>query len=78
MLLAMTIVMLEVITFGFQCIVVFIFNFPPTAPGGDDLDDILIVNREIRDKGILLEDVTRFIRGGQFTPIDHQGLIVVA
>jgi len=34
---AMAIVALEVVTFGFQDIVVFVLNFPATPPSRDDL-----------------------------------------
>ena len=57
----MTVVMLKMVAFGFQRIVVFILDFPPTAPGGDDLDHVLVVDRERGDKGVLIQDVTVFI-----------------
>ena len=78
MLLAVAIVVLEVVTFGFQRVVVFIFDLPAAASGGDDLQHILLIERQGSRKGVVIQPLTVLIGGGEFTPVNPQGVIAIA
>jgi hypothetical protein len=64
-----------VIALGFQGIVV--FDFPPTASGLDDLQHVTVIERQGRRKGVMIQWVTAFIGGREFTPVDPQGVIPI-
>ncbi len=44
-LLAMTEIVLEVVSLGFQDIEAFVFDLPPGAAGGGEFDDVIAVDR---------------------------------
>ena len=77
MLLAVAIVVLEVIALGLQRIVVFIFDLPSAAPGRDDLQHGPVIERQGRRKGVVIEHVTVLIGGGEFAPVNLQGVISI-
>src|ERR671915_363113 len=69
--------MLEVIAFGFQGVVVLVFNLPPAAPGGNHLHDVGILYRMRGGKRIVVHHLTIQGGGRELTPIHHQGVVSV-
>ena len=47
----MTEVMLEMVTLGLKGVEVFVFDFPPTATGINELGDVVIGNQMVGDDG---------------------------
>ena len=78
MLLAVAVVVLEVITLGFQGVVVFVFDLPPAASGGNHLRHLAVIERQGRCKAVVIQHVAFFIGGGELAPIDQQGVIPIA
>ena len=76
-LLAVAVVVLEVVTLGFQGVVVFIFDLPPAAPGLDDFYHIVVSEREGSRKSVLVQDVTKLIGGRERAPVHQQGVIAI-
>ena len=68
-LLAMTKVMLEAIALGLQRIIVFIFNLPSCAAGGNHLRHAGVVNRQGRGESISIQYLTLCRTGGYFAPV---------
>jgi hypothetical protein len=65
-------VVLKVVTLGFQGGVVLVFDFPPAAPGLNHLPHGLVIERMGGGKGILIEPLT--VRGGrELAPLDREG-----
>src|SRR5262245_12959086 len=72
--LAVTKVVFEMITFGFEDVVVFVLDFPAGASGLNDGDNRLFSEVVIGDKSIIVELFPSFAMGdGDLTPIDQQG-----
>jgi hypothetical protein len=70
MLLAVAVVVLEVVTLGFQGVVVFIFDLPAATPGLDDLRQILVIECQGSRKGVLIQYITVLIGGCERAPVN--------
>ncbi len=74
MLLPMPKVVFKMIALGFEAIVIFIFGFPATSTGSDDLGNGISAETMVRDKCIAIEYLSIRLSGNhQFTPVDQQG-----
>src|SRR5919108_1129545 len=75
-LLAMAEVMLEMVAFGLEDIVVFVFNLPPSTTGVGHLCHVLCAEPVIGDKGVVVELCTRCgIDYGHLDPIDRERML---
>ena len=76
MLLTVPEVVFQMIAFGFENVVVFIFNFPASVPGIDNRDNRLLRELMIGHKGVVVELFACFAMGdGDLAPIDQQGIL---
>ena len=72
-------IVFQVVAFGFQGVVVFIFDFPAGATGLYDAGDIVCGKDMVCDEGIVVEDfASDFMGDDQFAPIDVQGIVAIA
>src|SRR5512143_118356 len=78
MVLAMAMVVLDVVTLGFQRVVVFIFDLPSAAPGRNDLQHIPLIERQGSRKGVVIQHLTVLVSGRELTPVNPQGVIAIA
>jgi hypothetical protein len=78
MLLAMTIVVFERISLGLERIVVFVLDFPATAPARHQGDDVVGVDRLGTRPRVAVEHLALGIGGGEFAPADQPGVFPVA
>src|SRR5919204_5213337 len=67
--------MLEVIAFGFQGVVVLVFNLPPAAPGGHYLHDVGLLHRVRGSKRIVVHHLTIQGGGRELTPVHSQCVV---
>ena len=73
MLLTMPQVVLEVVAFGFEGVVAFIFDFPAGAASRDNRRDRGVRNQVTRHKGIVIQaGAVEFVGDREFAPIDAQ------
>ncbi len=75
-LLAMAEVVFEVIPLGFERVVILVLDFPTRKVGGGKRRDILGRDGMGTCPGIAEQHLG--IRGDEFAPIDHQGIVAVA
>ena len=75
MLLAMSEVMVEMITVIFEDLVVFVLDFPAGTACGDYLRHVIVGNRMRRCSGVAENHLAFGLGQRQFAPIDHQGVI---
>jgi len=64
-------VVFEMVTLGFEHVVICVFRLPPTATRRDDRSDGVITQTMVGDQGIVVKHLTRaLIADGEFAPID--------
>ncbi len=74
MVFAMSEIVFEVVAFGFERIVMFIFDFPPSATGFDNRRHSVICDRMIGNKSVVVEEFAIASSHAQFTPVNQQGI----
>lgn len=78
MLPTVTIVVLEVIAFGFQDVIVFILDLPAAATGGYEFSHGVIGNRVSSHPGVGVHHLPGRGCGREFAPIDQPRIVAVA
>ncbi len=78
MLFATTKIIRQVVTFGFQRIVVFVFHLTTRPTGRYDLRNVVGGNCMVASECISVNPFTVVADCGQFTPVDHQRLVAIA
>ena len=77
-LLAVPVVVLEVVALGLQGVVVFVFDFPASAPGRDDRGHVAVVERQGGRKGVVVQHLAVHVGGGELAPVDRERVIGIA
>ncbi len=70
--------MFEVIAFGVEDVMVLVFDFPARPARRHQADDVIVRDGVAGGKGVVVEAIALTIGGGQFAPVDPQGVVAVA
>ena len=77
-LFAMSEIVFQVVTLGFQRVVVFVFHLPPGASRLHNRCHGLVGDPMVCGKGIFIELLAIGTGDGDFTPINQQCIVIVA
>jgi len=75
-LIAMSEIVFEIVAMVFEGVMAFVFIFPSSATGTDDLSHVLVRDSKVCDECRFIKDFASFfVEHGDFAPIDTECIV---